>query len=234
MYPDWLTADVTFPDGSLEGQLKAAQELVPESLLHDSGQAEELAECSEAGFYHLWMDTLHFIGVVAEGQGRDHELPAEFWVRVARAAHSMEFPQFVPYCLGKSKGLERQDPGDLIAAFSTMPDIVDVPVELRDSCVAAADLLREDDPSTIRMFEATDLGMLAAHLRGGAYDRLGGELSGLFSDAFDDLFALVTHPDFPAEHAKHAWAVIGPNSFRVVLRGGLFAITEAEPWWRAD
>ncbi|MGW5645546.1 hypothetical protein ACWEV3_18565 [Saccharopolyspora sp. NPDC003752] len=233
MYPTWLTADLVFPEGNLVEHLTAATELVPESLLDDSGQAVEIAECIDDGYNHFWMNALHFVGHWADEAGRADELPTEFWLRVAQAAHAMEFPEFVPYCHGKAKGLPHQDPGDLMAAFSTMPSVVEVSGELRELCLAAAEHLLTDDPSTAQMLDEIDLDALAAHLRNGAYDRLGEHLSELFSDAFDDLFELVTSPDFPAERAKHAWAVIGPNPFRVVLGEGMFPNTEAEPWWRA-
>ncbi|KAA5836335.1 hypothetical protein ABT337_28190 [Saccharopolyspora hirsuta] len=229
MYPDWLTAGLTFPDGGLVEHLTAATELVPEALRNDSGQAAELADCIADGYHHFWMNALHLIGHWADEVGRADELPTEFWVRVAQAAHAVEFPQFVPYCLGKAKGFPHQDPGDLMAAFSTLPSVVEVPEDLRELCLEAADHLHDDDPATSRM----GLDELAAHLRDGAYDRLGEPLSELFSDAFDDLFPLVTSQDFPAEHAEHAWAVIGANPFRVVLGDGMFPTTEAHPWWRA-
>lgn len=232
MYPEWLTAGLAFPDGSLVEHLTAAKDLVPEALLDESGQAVEVAQCIDDGYNHLWMNALHFVGHWADEVGRDGELPPEFWVRVAQAAHAMEFPEFVPYCLGKAKGFPRQDPGDLMAAFSTMPSVVEVPEELRELCLEAAEHLRDDDPSTARTLDSVDLDALADHLRAGAYDRLGEPLSELFSDAFDDLFALVTSPEFPAERSKHAWAVIGPNPFRVVLGDGMFPSTEAQPWWR--
>ncbi|MER7078974.1 hypothetical protein [Saccharopolyspora kobensis] len=228
-----MTAGLTFPDGGLVEHLTTATELVPDEVRHDSGQAAELADCIADGYYHFWMDALHYIGHWADEVGRDDELPTEFWTRVVQAASAMEFPQFVPYCLGKAQGFPRQDPGDLMAAFSTLPSVVEVPGGLRELCLEAADHLREDDPAAARMLDAVDLGALSAHLRDGAYDRLGEALSELFSDAFDDLFQLVTAPEFPAEQAKHAWAVIGPNPFRVVLGDGMFPTTEAEPWWRA-
>lgn len=83
------------------------------------------------------------------------------------------------------------------------------------------------------MIENGDLAALADRLRNGTYDRLGEELSELFSEAFDDLFTLAAGEGLPAEHPEHAWAVIGPNRFRVVLGGGLFALASADVWWRA-
>ncbi|MER5388331.1 hypothetical protein [Saccharopolyspora sp. NPDC002686] len=228
-----MTAGLTFPHGDLVEHLTTATELVPEALRSDSGQTAELAGCIADGYHHFWMNALHFIGHWADEVGRDGELPTEFWVRVAQAAQAMQFPEFVPYCLGKAQRFPHQDVGDLMAAFSTLPSIVEIPRELHHDCYEVAEHLRADDPATVDMLESVDLDALAAHLRNGAYDRLGEPLSELFSDAFDDLFQLVTSPSFPAEHAKHAWAVIGPNPFRVVLSGGMFPTTEAQPWWRA-
>ncbi|MEU5849185.1 hypothetical protein [Saccharopolyspora shandongensis] len=223
-----MTAGLTFPAaGTLVQYLTAAKDLVPESLLHDSGQADELADEYNA----IWLDTLHFIGHWAEEAGRDGELPTDFWMNLVRAARTMAFSQFVPYCLGKAKGLPRQDAGDLMAAFSMLPSVVEVPEKLRECCLKAAGHIRDDDPFAAQMLDTVDLDALAEHLRAGAYDRLGEFLSELFSDVFDDLFELVTRPDFPAEQAKYAWAVIGPNPFRLTL--GNNTSVEAEPWWRA-
>jgi hypothetical protein len=233
MYPEWLTANLSFPSGNLEQQLTAAKDLVPVGLLADSGQAEELAQCTEFGYNHFSMSTLQFVGVWAEENGRDGELPPEFWVRVAQAAHGMYFPEFVPYCLGKAQGWPRQDPADVMAAFCMMPAVAPVDGELRSLCDNAARHVRDDDPATATMLDNVALGALAEHLRSGAYDRLGPELSPLFSEAFDDLFELVTSDRFPAERTAHAWALIGPNPFQVVLEDGPFIATRAEVWWRA-
>lgn len=232
MSPDWLTAGLTFPDGDLVEYLTTATELVPEPLRNDSGQTAELAVCIADGHHHFWMNALHFIGHWADEVGRDDELPTEFWVRVAQAAHTMQFPEFVPYCLGKAQRFPHQDAGDLMAAFSTLPSVVEVTEELHHDCFEVAEHLRNDDPRAAAMLDSLDLEALAAHLRHGAYARIGEPLSELFSDAFDELFQLVTSPSFPSEHAKHAWAVIGPNPFRVVLSDGMFPTTEAQPWWR--
>ncbi|MGH3387645.1 MAG: hypothetical protein ACRDOO_02055 [Actinomadura sp.] len=233
MYPEWLVSGLSFPREGIEAQLLAAKALVPAKLLAGSGLAEDLSECFNDGYHHFAMNTLQDIGIWAEANGLDGELPQEFWVRIAAAAHSMEFPQFVPYCLGKAQRLPRQDPGDLMAAFATLPRIDGVTGDLRSLSDRAAETLRRGDPATTGMIENGDLAALADRLRNGTYDRLGEELSESFSEAFDDLFALAAGEGFPAEHAKHAWAVIGPNQFRVVLGGGLFALTSADVWWRA-
>lgn len=233
MYPEWLTRDLEFPAGNLHQQLTAATALVPADVLTGSKQADDLAELAEDQTFHFWMDTLHYIGVWAEENGLDDQLPVEFWLRVASAADLMQFPQFVPYCLGKAKRLPSQDPGDLVAALSTLPAVVQVDGSLRSVCVQVADLIRTQDPAAGALLDAVDLDALATHLRAGAYDAIGPDVSPLLSDAFDDLFALAVREDFPAQYSRHSWAVIGANPFRVVLGGGLFPSTEAEVWWRA-
>lgn len=233
MYPEWLTRDLEFPDGNLQQQLTAATALIPANLVAGSKQQDDLAELAESQTFHFWMDTLHYVGVWAEENGVDDQLPVEFWLRVATAAHGMEFPEFVPYCLGKARRLPRQDPGDVVAAFSTMPAVVEVEEGLRSACVEAAQLIRDQDPAAGALLDAVDLDGIAAHLRAGAYDDIGQDVSPLLSDAFDDLFELAVSPEFPAQHSRHAWAVIGANPFRVVLGDGLFPSTHAEVWWRA-
>ncbi|GAA4079369.1 hypothetical protein [Actinomadura miaoliensis] len=233
MLPEFLTADLTFPEGTVREQLAIAGTLVPGTLLAASGLADELRECAEEGLYHFWMNTLQDIGVWAEENGRDAELPPGFWVRVAQAAHGMEFPEFVPYCLGKAQGWPRRDPADVMAAFATLPEVDGMTSELRAASDRVAGLLADDDPAVEPLLAAGDLEGLADHLRSGAYDRLGEELSEVFSAAFDEVFALVTSKGFPFEHRAHAWAIIGANPFRVVLDEGLVSLTHAEVWWRA-
>ncbi|WP_327638683.1 hypothetical protein OHB24_10015 [Kribbella sp. NBC_00482] len=233
MYPEWLMAGLEFPSADLRGHLTRAGELVPAEVLAGSGQAEELAEVVEDGANHFWMDTLHYVGVWAEANGLDEQLPVEFWLHVASAADGMEFPEFVPYCLGKAHRLPSQDPGDLVAAVSTLPAVVEVDGAVRSSCSAVADLLRNHDPATAAMIEAVDLDAIATHLRGGAYDAIGPDVSPILSDSFDDLFGVAARKDFPAEHSRHAWAIIGPNPFKVAVGAGLYPSTHAEVWWRA-
>ncbi|GLW62803.1 hypothetical protein Arub01_10470 [Actinomadura rubrobrunea] len=233
MLPDFLIADLTFPEGTVREQLAAAGALVPAALLDASGLADELRECAEDGQHHFWMNTLQDIGVWAEENGRDAELPAEFWVRVAQAAHALELPEFLPYCLGKAHGWPRRDFVDAMAAFATLPEVDGLTGELRAASHRAAELLCDDDPAAAPLVDAGDLEAVAGHLRSGAYDRLGDELSELYSAAFDELFALVTRKGFPADHRACAWAVIGANPFRVVLDEGLVSQTHAEVWWRA-
>jgi hypothetical protein len=233
MFPDFLTADLTFPEGTLRGHLTAAGVMVPEDLLTASGLGQDLRECIDLGYDHFWMNSLQDIGSWAEEAGRDAELPAEFWVRVAQAAYTMEFPEFMPYCLGKAQGWPRQDPGDLIAALATLPEVDGMSRQLRKASHQVAKILRHDSPTARTMLDQGDLEGLAEHLRSGAYDRLGEKLSKIFSAAFDESFALVTAKGFPAENRAHAWAIIGPNRFRVVVGGGLMPITHAEVWWRS-
>ncbi len=171
MYPDWLTSDLDFPTGAVSEQLAAATSLVPTDLLAE--HEEELAKLAESQYFHFWMEALQNIGIWAEKDGLDDRLPVEFWVRVANAAHDMEFPEFVPYCLGKAKRLPRQDPGDLVAAFSTLPAVVQVDGALRSACVEAADLLRAQDPVASELLAAVDLEGIATHLRAGAYEAIG-------------------------------------------------------------
>lgn len=233
MYPQWLLTGLSFPDGDIEQQLRAARALVPAKLMADCGLEPELADCLESGHFHFALECAQNIGIWAEGNDQDGELPPEFWARLASAADGMSFPQFVPYCLGKAHRLPGQDAGDLMAAFATLPQVDGVGEQLRSWSDQAAATLRRGDPATIELIANRDLDALAARLREGTYDRLGQELSESFSEAFDDLFELVVDPKFPAEHRKHAWAVIGANTFRVVLGGGLLPLTEAEVWWRA-
>ena len=232
MFPAFLTADLTFPEDTLRGHLTTAGAMVPEGLLTASGLRQDLRECIDLGYNHFWMNSLQDIGSWAEQAGRDAALPAEFWVRVAQAAYAMEFPEFMPYCLGKAQGRPRQDPGDLIAAFATLPQVDGMSRQLREASRQVATILRRDSPAAKTMLDQGDLEGLAEHLRSGAYDRLGEELSEIFSAAFDESFALVTAKDFPAENHAHAWAIIGPNPFKVVVGGGLMPITHAEVWWR--
>jgi len=233
MYPEWLVKDIDFPAGSLPEQLAAATALVPAEVLAGSGQADEVAESAKDQMFHFWMDTLQYVGVWAEENGVDDQLPVEFWLRVATAADAMEFPQFVPYCLGKAHRLPKQDPADLTAAFSTLPAVVPVDGKLRSACDKAAKLIRRNDRSLGDRLDAVDLDAVAAHLRAGAYDKLGPKLSPLLSETFDDLFEVAARKDFPAEHSRHAWAVIGPNPFRVMVGAGLYPSTYADVWWRA-
>jgi hypothetical protein len=233
MFPDFLTADLTFSEGTLREHLTAASAMVPEGLLTASGLRKDLRECIDLGYNHFWMNSLQDIGAWAEEAGRDAELPAEFWVHVAQAAYSMEFPEFMPYCLGKAQGWPRQDPGDLNAAFATLPKVDGMSRQLRKASRQAAKALRQDSLAAKTVLDQRDLEGLAEHLRSGAYDRLGEKLSKIFSAAFDESFALVTAKDFPAENRAHAWAIIGPNPFRVVVGGGLMPITHAEVWWRS-
>ncbi|MGA8117369.1 MAG: hypothetical protein WCA46_27350 [Actinocatenispora sp.] len=238
MYPAWLLDGIASYDGALTDQLGAAQQLVPEALLVRSGLAEDVRGCAEDGYNHLWLDALCQVGRFAEAQDRDDELPPEFWARLAQAAHVQEFPQFVPYCLGKAQRLPRQDPADLIAAFVTMPAALgrrwsEYPMELEAQRSRAETVLRENEPDCVGRIDAGDLTGLAGLLRAGGYDRNGQVLSTAFSEAFDDLFEVVAAKDFPAERAAHAWAVIGTNPFTVVLGGGLSSLSGAEVWWRA-
>ncbi|WP_147133900.1 hypothetical protein [Stackebrandtia albiflava] len=228
-----MIADLEFPAGGLTVQLAEARAMLPDGLLEESGWADELAQCMESEYRHLTMDALQMIGVHAEAEGRDSELPAEYWLRIAQAAHQMDFPAFVPYCLGKARRLPRQDPADVMAAYATMPRVIDVDDALRKPCAVAAETIRRDDPAAEEWLETPDLTALARHLRDGAFDRMGRELSESFSGVFDDLFAAVCDPDFPADRSGHGWAVIGANPFRVVFSDGLLPVSEAEVWWRA-
>jgi len=240
MYPAWLLDGLEIPAGPIEEQLRAAQDLVPATLIEDRGAAEELRQCESLSFYHLWMSTLCQIGWYAEEHDRDEELPTEFWLRAAQAAHAMSYPEMVPYALGKAKRLPRRGIPDLMAAFATMPATFDPqpgadfadPAEL---CDRAADVLASADPVIEPLIDAGDLAALAARLhKHGIPDVASATLEELFAEAFDGLFATVTHPDFPAEHADHAWAVINTNPFQVVLNDGLLITTRAVVWWRTD
>ena len=237
MVPEFLIEGIAVPDGTIPEQLAAAQALVPDQLLMDSGQVDELRQCADLSYYHFWMNALQHVGIWAEAHGRDAELPAEFWVRIAQAAYDMKFPEFIPYCLGKSRGLPARDPADVMAAFATLPELNGLGDDLRAASRRAAGLLRQDSPEAGPLLDRGDLAGLAAHLRSGAYDRVGEELSTLFSEAFDELFDYVTDADFPEEHQAHFWAVAGPNQFMVALgeEGTLFSLmTFAQVWWRAD
>ena len=237
MVPDFLLDDLSVPGGSISEQLAAAQALVPEQLLTDSGQDDEIRTCVELEYYHFWMNALQHVGMYAEQSGLDAELPAEFWIHVAAAAHLMEFPEFVPYLLGKAKGLEWQDPLDAMAAFVTMPELAGMPDDLRGMSRRAADLIRRHAAEAGPMLDQGDLNGLAEHMRSGAYEEISEDLSILYSDAFDELYGYVTDPSFPEEHRAHFWAIVGANQFVVQLgeEGTLFALTtHAEVWWRAN
>jgi len=233
MLPDFLYAGLTFPEDTLEQHLTAAGALVPEELMSASGWGPEISECIDQGYHHLWMNTLQDVGLWAEEAGRDAELPAEFWVRIAAAASGMEFPEFMPYCLGKAQGWPKQDPADVMAAFATLPDVAGMSRQLHEATGRVAQVLRKDSREAGAMLDRGDLTGLSEHLRSGAYDRVGPKVSEPFSDAFDGLFELVTAKSFPEEHRAHAWAVIGGNPFKVVLGDGLMPLTYAEVWWRA-
>lgn len=239
MFPTWLTPTVPVPSENLRGHLTAAEGLIPKNLLRDSGLARDLRECASDGQHHFWMNSLQDVGWFAQENGRDGELPPQFWVHVATAAGMMDFPQFVPYCLGKARGLPRQDVPDLMAAFATMPVALG-PVwrrqhdELARTCDSAAADLRRADPATAPLIDAGDLRTLSNRLAdGGALDRAE-EISELMADVFDSLIACATAEDFPEDRADHAWAVIATNPFRVVVSKGLFPATHAEVWWRAS
>lgn len=234
MYPEWLIEGLSFPQAGIEENLRAAKSLVLDEILAGSGLAADLAECLESGYYHFTMNTLQDIGIWAGANGREAELPREYWVRIAAAAHAMQFPQFVPYCLGKAQGLPPRDLGDLMAAFATLPQIDGMKDGLRGLSDRAAEILRSGDPATMEMIAELDLAALADRLRDGTYDRLGKDLSEVFSEAFDDLFRLVVDLDFPAKYREHAWAIIDTNPFQVVLGGGILPLTFAEVWWRAN
>lgn len=239
MYPAWLTPSAAAPSGGIEDQLMAAQRLVPEGLLADSGLADDLTECADDGYHHFWMNSLQDVGWFAQENGRDGELPQEFWLRVATAASMMDFPEFVPYCLGKARGLPRQDIPDVMAAFATMPAALGAAwrqqnAELAQLCDRAAEELRVADPDTVPLLEAGDLKALRTRLvDSGALERAAG-LGSLMAEAFDGLIACATAKDFPEERAAHAWAVIATNPYQVVLSGGLYPGTQAEVWWRAS
>ena len=239
MYPAWLTPSEPVPSDGLEDHLIAAQRLIPANLLDDSGLAQDLAECADDGYNHFWMNTLQDVGWFAQENGRDNELPPEFWVRVATAASIMEFPEFVPYCLGKARGLPRQDIPDVMAAFATMPVALDPAwrnqyAELAQLCDTAAGELRTADPEATPLIQGGDVRALSRRLvESGALERAG-QLGSLMAEAFDGLIACATAKDFPEEHADHAWAVIATNPYQVVLSDGMYPGTRAEVWWRAS
>lgn len=239
MLPAWLTPSDPTPDGDIRDQLLAAQRLIPEGLLADSGLADVMTECADDGYHHFWMNSLQDVGWFAQENGRDGELPREFWLRVATAASMMDFPEFVPYCLGKARGLPRQDIPEVMAAFATMPVALGAAwrqhnPELAQLCDRASEELRLADPETGPLLEAGQLEALSTRLvESGALERAGG-LGSLMAEAFDGLIACATAKDFPEERAAHAWAVIATNPYQVVLGGGLFPGTRAEVWWRAS
>jgi hypothetical protein len=233
MVAKWLMDGIDFPEGTLPEHLEAARELMPASLLEEAGMTEELAACVESEYRHFTLDCLQMTGSWAEEAGRDAELSVEFWVRLALAANQMFFPELPPYCLGKAQRRPKRDPADLAASVATLPQAVELPEGLKDACDEAARMIREADSAMVGPLERSDLAVLSGRLRDGLFDTIGPEFSSLFSEAFDDLFAAVTDPDFPAEHAEHAWSVIAPNPFRVVLNDGLTVTTRAEFWWRA-
>jgi hypothetical protein len=117
--------------------------------------------------------------------------------------------------------------------MAMLPQAVELQSDLKQACGEAARMIREADQAMAGPLERADLAALTGRLRGGLFDEIGPEFSPLFSDCFNHLFAVVTDPEFPAEHAELAWSIIGPNPFRVVLNDGLAVTTRAEVWWRA-
>jgi len=238
MYPDWLTDGVALPTGSLGELLGTARAMVPAGLLADSELDDDVAQAARFGYHHLWLDGLHRIGWFAQEAGRDEELPAAFWARLAAAAHQMDFPEFVPFCLGKARRLPRQDFDDQNAAFATLPvgfgpawrQENDV---LTSLCEQVADAVRAAVPDAAPLLAAGEVRPLRARLAdAGADGEIGGTVERLLYAGFELAFAVVTGVDLPAGKREHAWALIATNRFFVQVTGWQPPASSATVWWR--
>src|SRR5688572_23774248 len=98
-----LLAQMAIAAQTTKGHLEAAEALVAPDIIEKTEAGNNLAECRRSGWNHFWMTTLQDIGKAVEKAHQDELLPVDFWLHLARAAQQMDFPEFVPYFLGKAE-----------------------------------------------------------------------------------------------------------------------------------
>jgi hypothetical protein len=237
----------------LEESLDRATALVGSVLLAETGPIHQLiAKCKREGNYAFWMDSLFWVGAVAEELDLDAQLPPEFWHNLEFAARKMQFPQFIPQARGKAEGRPARGLCEYLAAVAVIHREVgtrwaecfpDRP-GLLDRIVSELMVVNPEYPEAVKSESAPALARRFEN-DGWMEDpppkkfhsvRLGlGQLFHPIQRGIGDLsfplFDFVNAPWFPDTLDNERWSVIAFNYFRVKLGGGLLPLKLAKPWW---
>ena len=234
-----LLAKSAVASEATKAHLTQAQALIPDGVLEASNNLEMAQECARSGYNHLWMATLQAVGKWLESQNEDERLPAEYWQHLARAAAQMDFPQFIPYFLGKADRRKGCDWYDVVVAIVVLQRMLPEPLRAQharaiESMTSYVSWLETLDPANPTLFQApVQAGPLLVHLKDAPYfedDETTQQINRGFTAMFDDVFSLVTDPALPDEMNDHAWPVIAMNTFTIDVRG---MSSRAVVWWRA-